>query len=76
MGIMTRKQGSEYVITSDRGSDDSPTNRAPKRAMPDAYEVWTGTAWSTSMPEAKTFATLDAADEYVRANYSKVTGQR
>ena len=75
MGIMTRKQGNDYVISSDRDSAEAPTNRAPKKRS-DVYEVWTGDRWSTLMTEAKTFDTLDDADEYVRAHYALVTGQR
>ena len=75
MGIMTRKQGTAFVITSDSCSATAPTVRAPKRQS-DVYEVWTGERWSVAMEEAKLFDTLDHADEYVRANYAKVTGQR
>jgi hypothetical protein len=32
----------------------------------DAYEVWTGDRWSTTKTDAIRFASLDAADEYVR----------
>jgi hypothetical protein len=75
MGIMTRKLGMEYVIGSDRSVSDAPVNRAPKSRPSGSYEVWTGEIWSPVMTEAKTFGTLDDADEYVRANYKKVTGQ-
>ena len=74
MGVMTRKQGTEYVISSDRSATDIPTTRAPARRPTDSYEVWTGKNWSAEMSEAKTFGTLDDADEYVRANFAKVTG--
>lgn len=74
MGILTRRQGDVFVITSDRPSDaSSPTTRAPAR-LTDVYQVWTGARWSTSREDAVSFASLDAADEYVRANFSKVTG--
>ena len=69
MGILTRKQGEDFVITSDRGADDSSTKRAPKRARLDIYVVWTGDHWSDAMTDAKKFNTLDSADDYVRANY-------
>ena len=75
MGILTRKQGAGYVIGSDRSATDAPTGRAPKGRPSDSYEVWTGDAWSAVMTEAMTFDTLDDADEYVRANFSKVAGQ-
>ena len=74
MGIMTRKQGTEYVISSDRGALDAPTDRAPKGRPLESYEVWTGKNWSAVMTEAATFGTLDDADDYVRANFAKVTG--
>ena len=32
MGIMTRRQGAEFVISSDRSANDTPTSRAPERA--------------------------------------------
>jgi len=75
MGIMTRKQGTEYVIGSDRQASDAPTNKAPKGRPSDSQQVWTGEAWSAVLAEAKTFDTLGSADEYVRANFAKVTGQ-
>jgi hypothetical protein len=75
MGILTRKQGPDYVIGSDRSAMDAPTNRAPKGRLAESLAVWTGETWSAVMTEAMTFGTLDDADEYVRANFSKVTGQ-
>jgi hypothetical protein len=75
MGIMTRKQGAGYVIGSDRSATDAPTNRPPKGPLSGSIAVWTGETWSAVMTEAMTFETLDDADEYVRANYSKVAGQ-
>jgi|GEM_PF-2478232 len=74
MGIMTRKLGNNFVISSDRSTADAPTNRAPKGRPAESYEVWTGQNWSTEMTEAETFATLDDADDYVRVNFAKVTG--
>jgi len=71
MGILARTQGDQYIITSDRSSDGSPSNRIQKR-LSDTYQVWTGDKWSTVMTEAKTFKTMDDADEYVRANYALV----
>ena len=75
MGILTRKQGTDYVISSDRSATDAPTARAPKGPLSGSIAVWTGDVWSAVMSEAMTFHTLDDADEYVRANYSKVVGQ-
>ena len=72
MGILTRRQGEVFVITSDRPSDvSSPTTRAPAR-LTEVYQVWTGVRWSVSREDAVSFASLDAADEYVRANYGQV----
>ena len=76
MGILTRKQGDEFVITSDRTADEIPTKRAPKRTRLDVYEVWTGDHWSAAVTDAKTFDTLDNADDYVRANYALISQQR
>ena len=75
MGILTRKQGTGYVIGSDRFATDAPTARPPKSPNSDSIAVWTGETWSAVMTEAMIFDTLDDADEYVRANYSKVAGQ-
>jgi hypothetical protein len=72
MGILTRQQGETFVITSDRIADAVPSRQAPRR-LSDVYQVWTGATWSTNMAEALSFASMDAADEYVRANFSKVT---
>jgi hypothetical protein len=75
MGILTRKQGTGYVIVSDRFASDAPTARAPKHPLSEKSAVWTGRTWSAEMSEAMSFDTLDDADEYVRANFSKVVGQ-
>jgi hypothetical protein len=75
MGILTRKQGTSFVIGSDRCSTDAPTTRPPKGRLSESIAVWTGETWSAVMSEAMTFETLDDADEYVRANFSKVAGQ-
>ena len=75
MGILTRRQGTGFVIGSDRSATDAPTTRPPKGRLSDSIAVWTGETWSPEMTEAMTFDTLDAADEYVRANYAKVAGQ-
>jgi hypothetical protein len=74
MGVMTRQQGVKYVITSDRTSDEVTTKRAP-RLRADVYQVWTGVGWSVNSADALSFDSLDDADEYVRANYVKVTAK-
>jgi len=75
MGILTRKQGTGFVIGSDRNATDAPTTRPPKGRLSDSIAVWTGETWSAVMTDAMTFETLDDADEYVRVNFSKVAGQ-
>ena len=64
-----------FVIGSDRNATDAPTKRPPKVRPTDSFAVWTGEAWSDVTIEALTFGSLEDADEYVRANFSKVTGQ-
>ena len=71
MGILTRRQGNSYVITSDHTADEVSRTHAPRR-LADVYQVWTGAAWSTNMTDAMQFNSLDDADDYVRANYAKV----
>ena len=75
MGILTRKQGTGFVIGSDRSATDAPTTRPPKGRLSGSIAVWTGETWSAVMTAAMTFDTLDDADEYVKAHYSKVAGQ-
>ncbi len=75
MGFLTRKQGPGFVIGSDRSVTDAPTNRPPKLCPTDSLVVWTGKGWSDQTMEALSFDTLDDADEYVRANFSTVSGQ-
>lgn len=75
MGIMTRKRDSEFIIASDRRTGEVRTKKPPKGKPSETYEVWTGDAWSARMTDAKTFMTLDDADEYIRANYAQVTSQ-
>lgn len=75
MGIQTLQQGGRYVITSDRSMTDAPVNRPPKAKLSADYQVWTGDAWSLVQADALLFDTLDDADEYVRANYARVSGQ-
>jgi hypothetical protein len=71
MGILTRRQGEQFVITSDRSSDGGPSSRIQKR-MSHTYLVWTGDRWSAETSDAKTFDAMKDADEYIRANYAKV----
>jgi hypothetical protein len=73
MGIMTRRQGEGYVITSDRASHASPTKRAPRK-IAEVFQVWTGTIWSADLTAAIVFPTIDEADEYVRSHFAQVTG--
>jgi hypothetical protein len=76
MGVMTRKSGENFVITSDRIAGELPTNRPPKtRVSETVFQVWTGNEWSATMTDAKTFTEIDVADEYIRANYILVMGQ-
>jgi hypothetical protein len=71
MGVMTRDRGEVFVITSDRNPDEAPSKRVAKK-MSNSYWVWTGESWSAVMADARTFATMDAADEYIRANSERV----
>jgi len=75
MGILTLQQGEEYVITSDCSSTDVPSKRAPKRGPSASYQVWTGDTWSPAKTDAMSFGTLDEADEYVRANYRRLSSR-
>jgi hypothetical protein len=70
MGILTRKQGERFVVSSDRAGPRA-TNRA-SRSVNDPYQVWTGFDWSSSVAAAVFFQSLDEADEYVRANFPKL----
>ena len=71
MGVMTRDRGEVFVITSDRSLDEAQNKRVAKK-MSNTYLVWTGDSWSSVMTDAKTFETMDAADEYIRANSDRV----
>jgi hypothetical protein len=73
MGILTRQQGVQFIISSDQELDQKGAKRAP-RIQSDVYRVWTGFDWSTNQSDALSFDSLDDADEYVRANYNKVVG--
>jgi hypothetical protein len=72
MGILTRVQDDCFVITSDRTSQAPSSKRAP-RHLSGPYQVWTGVSWSADAADAMSFASLDDADEYVRANYRAVS---
>ena len=72
MGILTRKQGGTFVISSDHNPLDALGRRAARR-LDEPYHVWTGANWSANNDDAMTFQSLDDADEYVRANYAKVS---
>jgi hypothetical protein len=71
MGVMARDRGEVFVITSDRSPDETQNTRVAKK-MSSTYLVWTGEDWSSVMTDAKTFATEDAADEYIRSNSERV----
>ena len=72
MGIMARHLAGRFVVTSDRTAGDLPSRSAPKRQASDGYLVWTGDQWSTIMADAKTFMTMDIADQYVKATCTKL----
>jgi hypothetical protein len=72
MGILTRKQGEQFVVSSDHASPGSTKTRAPRR-LNEPYQVWTGAVWSSDMAQAVLFDSLDDADEYVRSNYSTLS---
>jgi hypothetical protein len=74
MGILTLAQNGKFVISSDRGITDTPVSRPPTGKFSAKYQVWTGDAWSAVQADASTFGTLDEADEYVRANYRRLSG--
>ena len=74
MGILTQEQDGKFVISSDRSIGDAPVNRPPKGKPSDSYQVWSGDGWSAMQADATTFGTLDEADEYVRANYRRLSG--
>jgi hypothetical protein len=71
MGILTRSNGDDFIISSDRDSAAAQSKHAPRLRAEVEY-VWTGAQWSKDVEDALRFASLDAADEYVRANMAKV----
>lgn len=73
MGVMPRKSGENFIITSDRTAGELPTKAVPKKRLADdAFQVWTGSGWSPSHDAAAVFSGLDAADDYIRANFNRV----
>jgi hypothetical protein len=72
MGVIPRKSGENFIITSDRIADEPPKGHAPKKTMTDVFQVWTGDGWSAMLPAAVVFSALDAADDYIRANYARI----
>ena len=74
MGVMTRKLGEDFIITSDRIAGELPSRQAPKRRLSEVGQVWTGDNWSATMTDAKTFPEIRIADEYVRVNQALLLG--
>jgi hypothetical protein len=72
MGVMPRKSGETFVITSDRVVGELSSKQAPKKRESDDYQVWTGNGWSATMADAATFLAIAGADEYIRANFARV----
>jgi hypothetical protein len=73
MGVIARKSGESFIITSDRTAGELPMKSAPKkRATDEVFQVWTGSDWSTSQAAAAIFSGLEAADDYIRANFDRV----
>ncbi len=72
MGVMPRKSGEKFIITSDRVAGELPSNRVPKKRPLEVFQVWTGQEWSATITDATFFTDIDVADEYIRANYARV----
>jgi hypothetical protein len=73
MGVMARKFGENFIIISDRVAGDLPSKHAPKKQINDVFQVWTGNVWATSSSETVvSFATLEMADDYIRANMDRL----
>ena len=72
MGVMPRKSGEKFIITSDRVAGELPSNRIPKKTPLEVFQVWTGDGWSATITDATLFTAIDVADEYIRANYARV----
>ena len=73
MGVMPRKLGEDFIITSDRVPGEHPSGRPPNRVAK-AYQVWTGDGWSATLTDATTFSAIDGVEEYIRANFARVMG--
>lgn len=72
LGVMPRKSGENFIITSDRVAGELPSHRVPKKTPSDVFQVWTGQEWSASITDATFFTAIDVADEYIRANFARV----
>jgi hypothetical protein len=72
MGVLARKSGDNFIITSDKVVGELPSKQAPKKPQLEVFQVWTGDGWSTSPDAATIFAELDAADDYIRANFDRI----
>mgnify|MGYP001341674155 CR=1 FL=1 len=72
MGVMSRKSGDNFIITSDKVVGEVPSKQAPKKPQLEVFQVWTGDGWSTSADAAAIFSALDSADDYIRANFDRV----
>ncbi len=72
MGVMPRKSGEKFIITSDRVAGELPSSRVPKKTPTEVFQVWTGQEWSVTTTDATFFTAIDVADEYIRANYARV----
>jgi hypothetical protein len=71
MGVVARKRDERFVVTSDRNPGAAANKRAPSD-LSDTYLVWTGDSWSSAMTDAETFDTMEAAEDYIRANSDQV----
>ena len=72
MGVMPRKFGEQFMITSDRVAGELPSDRVPKKTPLEVFQVWTDRGWSATITDARLFTAIDVADEYIRANYALV----
>jgi len=72
MGVMVKKLGERFVITSDRLAEELPQRAAPKRS--NLFRVWTLSGWSSVLEDATGFPTEEEADDFVRVNYARVMG--
>ena len=72
MGVMPRKSGEKFIITSDRVAGELPSNSVPKKTPLEVFQVWNGQGWSATITDAEFFTAIDVADEYIRANYARV----